>query len=142
MDPNFYRKYECNIECYKLKADKCFRCEKCLLGSVEADSIMYKGGVKTYSGNSSLNTVHTITSLELPVLGNVMCSGEITFYLNNDAYVNVTMGAIVKSNAAILQTLLYQRVGNFVSVEISFSGNNVLLTTSPASICYWVYRGI
>lgn len=146
-DPNFYRKYECNIECYKLKADKAFRCDKCLLGTVEADSVTtdmlaYTGGIKNYTGSFALNTVHTITPALLPPLGNRECNGDITLYLNNDLYVNVTMGAIVKSAGAILQTLLYQRVGNFTSVTMTFSGNNVILTVSPAATCKWIYRGI
>jgi len=148
MDPNFYRKYECNIECYKLKADKCFRCDKCLLGTVEAESatvgsLAYASGIKTYSGSFDvLSTTHTLTPTILPVLGRQSCAGEITFYLNNTLYIGVSMAAIVKSGGAILQTLLYQRVGNFVSVVLSFSGNDVILTVSPAATCRWVYRGI
>lgn len=147
-DPNFYRKYECNIDCYKLKASKNFRCAKCSLGNATADSLsvsklyMEPAGVVTYSGSSSLKGTHTITSSELHVLANTNCNGNITFYLNNDLYVGVAMGVIVKSKGTILQTLIYQKVGNFTSVVISFSGSNVILTTSPASTCKWIFTGI
>lgn len=146
-DPNFYRKYECNIECPKLKATKKFRCAECSLGAATADSLTvgtfnYSGGIKTYTGSSAFATVHTITPTQLPVLGNKECNGEISFYLNNDLYVNVTMACVVKSKNTILQTLIYQRVGNFTSVELTFSGNNLILTISPGGTCKWIYRGI
>lgn len=146
MDPNFYREYDCNIECYKLKASKHLRCGKCTATSIDTDSIsadVYDlSGVKLYSGSSPFGTTHTITSAQLPVLGNAQCNGDITFYLNNDLYVNVSMAVIVKSKGTILQTLLYQNVGNFTSVTLTFSGNNVILTVSPGATCKWVYKGI
>jgi hypothetical protein len=146
-DPNFYREYECNINCPKIKASKIFRCPDCRLGAVTADSltadsISFSGGIAMYTGSSPFGTTHTITPTQLPVLGNRQCNGEITFYLNNDLYVSVTMGAIVKSKNTILQTLLYQKIGNFTSVTLSFSGNNVILTINPGGTCKWVYRGI
>lgn len=146
-DPNFYREYECNIECPKLKASKQLRCGKCTATSIEAGSVSagtytFTNGIKFYTGSLPFGTVHTITPSALPPLGATECAGEMTFYLNNDLYVNVTMGAVVKSRGVMLQTLLYQRVGNFTSVELTFSGNNVILTISPGGTCKWIYRGI
>lgn len=89
-----------------------------------------------------MSTSHTITPAKLPVLGNRECSGSIEFYLNNDVYVNVTMGAIVKAAGTILQTLVYQRLGNFTSVEMTFSGNDIVLTCSPQATCRWTFKGI
>jgi hypothetical protein len=147
-DTNFYRKYECNIHCYKMKASKEFRCAKCEAdeihaGLLEADKLcLTPGNVCMYSGTSPLGTTHTITSTQLPLLANRQCNGSIEFYLNNDLYVNVTMGAIVKANNTILQTLVYQRVGNFTSVEMTPSGNSIILTCNPQAVCKWVFRGI
>jgi hypothetical protein len=147
-DPNFYRKYECNIECYKMKASKKFRCATCELGDAQADSLtteqllLSPGFVSMYTGSFPIGTTHVITPALLPVLGNWSCNGEITLFLNNDIYVNVTMGVIVKATGNILQTLVYQRVGNLTSVEMTFSGNDVTITTSPATTCRWIYRGI
>jgi len=145
-DPNYYREYDCNIECYKMKASKFFRCTKCELGSAKADSLdvatLKIGPIYTYTGSSDFGTTHTITSTQLPLLANAQCNGDVTFYLNNDLYVGVSMGAIVKSKGTILQTLLYQNVGNFTSVALSFSGNNVILTVSPGATCKWIFRGI
>lgn len=147
-DPNFYRKYECNIHCYKMKASKEFRCAKCEAdelhaGTLEVDKLcLTPGNVCMYSGTFPMSTTHTITSTELPLLANRECNGSIEFYLNNDLYVNVTMGAIVKAGGSILQTLLYQRIGNFTSVEMTYSGNDVVLTCNPQATCKWVFRGI
>lgn len=146
-DPNFYRKYECNIECYKMKASKVFRCAKCkaddiTTGLLNAGEFHLSSGVHVYSGSFPLSTTHTITPSMLPSLSNRECSGTIDIYLDNDLYVNVTMGTIVKAAGTILQTLVYQRVGNFASTNMSFSGNNVTITCSPAANCRWVFRGI
>jgi hypothetical protein len=147
-DPNFYRKYECNIECYKMKASKKFRCATCELGDAQADSlttsnlVLSPGLILTYTGLFPLSSTHVLTPTLLPVLGNRECNGEITLYMNNDIYVNVTMAAIVKAAGSILQTLVYQRVGNFTSIDVSFSGNNVTITINPAATCRWIYRGI
>jgi hypothetical protein len=147
-DPNYYRKYECNLETYNIKARTKLRCTSCELGAASADSmncstlLFSKGGISTYSGTSNLATSHAFTSTNLPPLGNRDCNGELTFYLNNDVYVSVSMGIVVKSNNTILQTLVYQRVGNFTTIDLSFSGNTVTLTASPAAVVRWVYRGI
>lgn len=146
MDPNFYRFYECNLDCYKLKAEKEFRCPKCILGSVTASSIdttsLTLNGIHMICGSSPFGTTHTITPTELPLLNNRSMNGEISFYLNNDVYVNVTMGVVVKANGTILQTLVYQRVGNFISVQFTSSGNNLVLTINPGATMKWIYRGI
>jgi hypothetical protein len=100
------------------------------------------GNVLFLNGSMPLSTTHIFTSTNLPVLANNTCNGEISAYLNNGVYVNVTMGVIVKSGGTILQTLVYQRVGNLLSVDMTFSGNTVTLTTNPATTCSWIYRGI
>lgn len=147
-DPNFYRFYESNISCYKMKASKEFRCAKgeadeLHAGTLNADELcLSSGGVCMYSGTFPFSTTHTITPTMLPLLANRQCSGTIEFYLNNDLYVNVTMGAIVKAGDSILQTIVYQRIGNFTTADMTFSGNNVTLTCSPAATCKWVFRGI
>lgn len=147
-DSNFYRKYECNIHCYKIKASKEFRCGKCEADELNADVLttgklcLTPGDICTYSGSFPMGTTHTITSTQLPLLANRQCNGSIEFYLNNDLYVNVTMGAIVKANNAILQTLVFQRIGNFTSVQMTPSGNTVVLTCNPQATVKWVFRGI
>jgi hypothetical protein len=146
MDSNHYRFYECNINCYKFKALKELRCPKCILGEVEATSVetttLTLNGISMICGLFSLGTVHTITSAQLPLLANRSLNGEINFYLNNDVYVNFTMGAVVKAANTVLQTLIYQRVGNFTSVELTTSGGNLVLTVSPAAEVRWMFRGI
>jgi hypothetical protein len=69
-------------------------------------------------------------------------NGDLTLYINNNLYVNVTMGAVVKAGGTILQTIVYQRVGNFVSVDMTYSGNTIIVTTNPASAINWIFRGI
>lgn len=143
-----YRSYECNICCPKLKALKSLECTTCNLGRASAVSLTTGSltfgntGVEMHTGFSPLATTHVFTSTELPPLANRECNGEITFYLNNDLYVNVTMAAVVKSAGAILQTVIYQRVGNYTSVDLTFSGNVVTLTVNPPANCRWIWRGI
>lgn len=145
-DPNFYRKYECNIECYKMKASKVFRCAKCELGEASATSVstpsLTLDQIKFYTGSFPLGTTHTLTSSELPVLGNNDCTGELSFFLFNDRYVATVMAVVAKAKGVILQTLIYQRVGNYNTSALTFSGNTIILTTDPGSICKWMYRGI
>jgi hypothetical protein len=146
MDPNFYRYYECNINCPKLKASKKLRCPECELGAVTATSLSVNSfnmnGVRHYTGSSTLSTTHTITATELPLLANRDMSGEITFYLTNDLYVNVTMAVVVKSAGVITLTQIYQRVGNFTTIDLTASGNTLILTLSPEATMTWIYRGI
>lgn len=148
MDPNNYRFYECNLDCYKLKAEKEFRCPKCYIGSAEINSLTYgtlvttPSYIKIYNGYSALATTHNFTSTQIPSLANRDCNGEFTMFLNNDLYVNVTTAIIVKSANVILQTLVYQRVGNYTTVDMTFSGNTVTVTCSPAAVIRWVYRGM
>ena len=124
MDPNFYRTYECNIQCPKLSATQKFRCPNCKVDTLEADSVtttsFTMNGVETHAGSFPLSTTHVFTSTELPVLANRQCNGEFVFYLNNDLYVGVGMTALVKSAGSILQVLLYQKLRNFTTVNVSF----------------------
>jgi hypothetical protein len=101
------------------------------------------GNVYYLTGSSStLKTIHTISQTELSLLANSSMNGDLTLYINNNLYVNVTMGAVVKAGGTILQTLIYQRVGNFISVDMTYSGNTISITTNPASTINWIFRGI
>lgn len=108
---------------------------------IPTNSYEFLSGVWFYSGSFKMGTTHIITSVELPLLNNSSLSGDITFYLKNGLYVNVTMGAIVKAGGVILQALAYQRVGNYTSVDLTVSGNTIVLTTNPASTVKWLFRG-
>lgn len=133
-----YRKYECNLETYYLKALKGSE-----LANVSVDSLVLSpSGIKTFNGLSVLSTTHTFTSTNLPPLAGSECAGEMTFYMNNSPYVSVNMAIIAKSANTILQTLLYQKVGNFTTTTLTFSGNTITLTCSPAATVTWVFRGI
>jgi hypothetical protein len=148
-DPNYYRFYECNLDCYKLKAEKEFRCPKCMLGEVTTDKVTSKefvlspSYIETHNGFFSMNTTHTFTPAELECLGSRNCSGELTLFLNNDVYASCTLCVVVKAGGVILQTLIYQRVGNYTSISLAASGNNnLILTCDPAAEVRWIFRGI
>lgn len=147
-DPNYYRKYECNLESYNIKALTCLRCPKCELGAAQVDSLSLSSlvnapsGVTTYNGVFPLGTTHVFNSTNLPPLANRECNGELTLFLNNDLYINVTLAIIVKSANTILQALIYQKVGNYTTCDMTFSGNTITVTTSPSAVVRWIYRGI
>lgn len=148
-DYNVYREYECNISCPKMRAKKEFRCPKCYLGDTEierlsvSDHITFQdSNIKMFSGSFPTSTTHTFTPTQLPCLGESECNGELSLYLNNDVYANVTMAAIVRAKSTTIQALIYQRVGNFTSVEMTISGDNVVVTCSPQAKCNWIFRGV
>jgi hypothetical protein len=148
-DPNVYRVYECNISCPKIKGAKELRCPKCQFDAATitdltiSNSLLFSdNGVQMISGSFPTSTTHTFTSTELPCLGEASCNGELSLYLNNDIYANVTMAAIVRAKSVTLQALIYQRVGNFTSVEMAISGNNIVVTCSPQATCKWLFRGV
>lgn len=148
-DYNVYRAFNANISCPKLKATKEFRCPNCMITSATIDDLTISDslafsdtGVKFYSGSFAMSTTHTFTSAELPCLGEEYCNGELSLYLNNDVYANVTMAAIVRAASTNVQALIYQRVGNFTSVEMTISGNDVVVTCSPQATCKWLFRGV
>jgi hypothetical protein len=148
-DPNVYRQYECNIYCPKIKAFKEFRCPNCMMTSATIDNLTISDslafsdtGVKFYSGSFPISTTHTFTSTELPGLGETSCNGELSLYLNNDVYANVTLMVIVRASSTTVQSLIYQRIGNFTSVEATISGNNVVITCNPQATCKWLFRGV
>lgn len=181
-DPNFYRYYDCNIRCPKMKA-RTMRADTLLASSVETNDLdtqslttntleattITAGSINTnaisgdlvidkleadeicstpgdvcfYSGSSSaLASTHTITSSQLPKLANPNLSGTLTLFLQNDVYINTTMAAVVKVKGTISKTLVYQRVGNYDSVDMTSSGNNLVITTSPASWLRWIFMGV
>lgn len=145
----FYRTHECNISAPYVRGVKGVSTSKLQADDVStqsievADAITFTdAGVKIYTGNFPLSATHTFTSSQLPPLGNLAANGELVLYLNNDIYANVSMAALVRAKGTTIQALIYQRVGNFTSVEMSVVGNNVVVTCSPAATCNWMYRGI
>lgn len=179
-DPNFYRYYDCNIQCPKMKA-RTMRADTLLASSIDATDIESQSLTTTnldatsittgsinatsgdltankieateicsspadvcfFSGTSALATTHTITSTQLPHLTNARMSGSLTFYLENDVYINTSMAAIVKTRGTIVQVIIYQRIGNYTTVEIASSGNNqIIITTNPASQLRWIFMGV
>lgn len=134
-DPNFYREYECNLSAPYVRGKKAVKTQR-----VECTSL-YLGNLKLLTGEFPLSTTHTLTPTQLPCLGEKECNGELSLYLNNEAYVNVTMAVIVRAEYTTLQALVYQRVGNFVTVDAKIVDNNVVIATNPASTCTWVFRG-
>ena len=147
-DPRFYREYECNLSAPYVRGTRGVIAPFVKATSVQADSLtansftLGDSGIKFYSGTFPLSTTHTFTSAQLPPLGNQSCNGELTLYFNNDAYVQVAMAALTRAKGVTLQALIYQNVGNFVSVSAAISGANVVVTVSPAATCSWVFRGI
>lgn len=168
MDPNFYRYYDCNLQCPKMKARE-LRCPR--IGNVlyvNDTSVEVKGdllvsgnltvtgdlhisgfvhepsGIRVYNGTLPFATTHYITAAMLPVLNNTYCNGELSLYMNNgDSYANVTLAAIIKVGGVLSQTLVFQRVGNFTSVEMYASGTNAIqILVNPGATIRWIYRGI
>lgn len=139
-DPN-YRWYNCNLQAPRIKCDQ-----------VDATTANFTtfgpNGIRMYSGIKSSSTTHTFTSADIPELANTTMTGELTLYLTNkEANVsNVTMTAITKANSTFPTggTVLYQRVGNFTSVEFTTSDANksITFTISPAAACTWIFRGV
>ena len=147
-DPRFYREHECNLSAPYLRGVRGINTPSLTATTVEATNLTVNGsltlagtGIKSYSGSFPLSTTHTFTSTQLPPLGTESCNGELTLYLNNDAYVNVTMAVITRAKGVTQQALIYQKVGNFATVQSSLSGNNVIFTVSPAATCSWIFRG-
>lgn len=147
-DPFSYREYACNIKAPYIKAYKCLKsprceCDTAQVGTLSVGNIERSGTqIKEITGSFPLSTTHTFTSAQLPCLGETECNGDITLYMNNDVYANVCFGAIVRAKSTNIKALIYQRVGNFDSVDMAISGNNVVVTCSPAATCRWIFRGI
>lgn len=145
-----YREYNCNLGAPYIRAKKALKSTSLQTGAIDASSIDVSGaitanqleladGLKIYSGTSSLNTTHTLT---IPALAKRLCRGEITLYLDNEPYVNLSMMVVVKIGGIMQTPTLYQRVGNYTSVSAVASGDNIIVTTSPASNLTWSFRGI
>ena len=134
-DPCFYREHECNLSAPYIRGKKAVKTPR-----VECKSI-YIGDLKIMTGDFPLSTTHTLTPTQLPCLGEKQCNGELSLYLNNEEYVNVTMAVVVRAKYATLQALVYQRVGNFVTVDAKIVDDNIVIATSPASTCTWVFQG-
>lgn len=146
-DPCFYRYSESNLSAPYMKATKAVKAPLVKATTLEADKLnvtslnMTSAGIVTYTGSFPISTTHTFTSTQLPPLGNQSANGELTLYLNNDTYAQVAMAVVIRTRGATLQALIYQNVGNFTSVASTISGNNVVITVSPAATCSWIYRG-
>jgi hypothetical protein len=146
-DPCFYREHECNISAPYVRGTKAVKAPVVQATTVNAtnvntDSLTFSDtGVQFYTGTFPLGTTHTFTATQIPSLASQSCNGELSLYLNNDVYVNVTMAVITRAKGVTQQALIYQNVGNFTSVVSSISGNNVDFTVSPAATCSWIFRG-
>lgn len=145
-----FREYTCNLEAPYIRAIKALKSTSLETGVIDASSIDVSGtitanqldlanGFKIYSGTSPLNTTHTLT---IPALAKRLCQGEITLYLDNEPYVNLSMMVVVKIGGVTQAPTLYQKIGNYTSVNATTSGNNIIVTTSPASNLVWTFRGI
>ena len=145
-DPCFYREYECNLSAPYVRGWKAVKTPRLEATDVKATDVttshLHMTGISMYAGSFPFGTTFTFTPAILECLGETSCNGELSLYFNNDTYVNVTMAVIVRAKSTTLQALIYQRVGNFVSVESSISGNNVVFTVSPGATCSWIFRGI
>lgn len=147
-DPNFYREYDCNISCPKCRCQTA-RVGKLIAQDVSSDTISVADSITftdcnvvMYTGKFALANTFTFTSTQLPALGKSNANGELTLYLSNDIYANVSMAAFVRAKSTNVQALIYQRVGNFVSVNMTYTNNTIVVTCSPAATCNWLYRGI
>ena len=146
-DPCFYREHECNLSAPYIRGTKAVKtplvsATTVNATNVNASSLTFSGaGVQFYTGSFPLSTTHTFTPTQLPFLANQSCNGELSLYLNNDAYAAVVMAVIVRTKGTTLQNLIYQNVGNFTSVTSSISSGNAVFTVSPAATCSWVFRG-
>lgn len=138
-DP-FYRYYNCFIQCPRIK------CEE-----LEAKRITQQGeyspsGITVYNGWFPVSSTFTFTTVEIPLLANSTCNGELTLYLNDNAggIANVSLIYVIKVNGTISSSasLVAQRYGNMNDVSLSVSGNTVIISVSPATECRWMYRGV
>lgn len=139
-DPN-YRWYNCNIQAPRIKCDQ--------LDATKVNAVtLGQNGISMYSGFKSSSTTHVFSVTDIPSLDLDNMSGELSLYLLNTAanVSNVTMSGITRVNDTFPTggTVIYQRIGNFTSVELSFSSANktVTFTVSPAAECRWFYRGV
>jgi hypothetical protein len=146
-DPCFYREYESNLSAPYVRGTKALKAPTVQATTVNATSLnansltLADSGIEFYSGSFPNSATHTFTSTQIPSLASDSCNGELSLYLNNDAYVGVAMAVVVRAKNVTLQNLLYQKVGNFTSIEASISGNDLVFTVSPAATCSWFFRG-
>lgn len=136
-----YRWYNCNIQCPKMKCDE--------IDATTANFTTFgPNGIHMYSGVKGSSTTHTFTSADIPELSNTTMTGELTLYLKNTVanVANVTMTGITRAGNTFPAngTALYQRIGNFTSVEFTTSDANktITYTVNPAAECTWIFRGV
>lgn len=151
MDPRVFRYYECNLEAPYVKADKkligdveggAITASSVTTDSLDVKELHLSGSILMYSGEFPPSTTHILTSTEIPPLGNKTSAGELTFILDSQNYINISMGAYAMTEGQVLTSVVYQRIGNFESVNLTGSGRTLALTISPSARCRWIFRGI
>ena len=136
-----YRWYNCNIQAPRIKCDQ-------LDATTINVATLGDDGISTHSGYKASSTTHVFSSSDIPSLDQQNMAGELSLYLlNTSANVsNVTMSGITRVNYSFPTggVVIYQRIGNFTSVEVAFNNttNPVTYTCDPAAECRWFYRGI
>lgn len=134
-DPN-YRWYNCNLQAPKIK---CNQLDAAVVNAVQVGN----NGPKVYAGYKPMASVHNWTSYDIPSLAMSDMAGELTiYYLNTGGTLsNVTMSHITRNGGLFQQTNIYQRTGNFTSIDMTSTSDSVQVTISPAAECKWFYRG-
>lgn len=128
-DPNFYRFYECNIQCPKMKARE-IRCSRLIIDQC----------VQSYGGCDSNVSRYYITSDDLPPLnGNI--SGRLIVYMRDSqkgGYVEVYLSFI---NGALAITPISTMIFN-ASTSLSISGGRILVDLGSVGDIAWKYNGL
>ena len=137
-DNHIYRRYTCNIEAPYIKC-------KQLIQTSPASTLF-----QTYEGYDGLATVHTITSSQLPILSGKDWTGEFNCYLSNNPNLprrqQIIMTVIQNITGNPTTIVVYQTIGNLVSSSVTTnstitSTGNLIITTSPATVLRWSFKG-
>lgn len=146
-NPN-YRYYNCNLQAPKVL------CNELTTTNLNENGLTVSPSrILRYNGVSTQKSTHVFTPIEIPSLGKSVMSGTLTMYLVNDVSgeSNVSLAMISKTTNlklgnSPLNVLLYQRYGNFTTVEIpaptSTQTTTFQVNVSPPAIIYWRYEGL
>lgn len=134
----WYRYFNCNIQCPRVKTDILTTSKIDLPGGIEFGQVLME------TGDAGFGNAFSISPETLSLTNSC---GELTCYIRNDASgdVSVVMIAVAKSNGVIATPTVYQRVGTFglvTSSVLSTTTVRVILPTGFQGRCYWVWRGI
>lgn len=143
-----YRYYNCNLQAPKVQCNELTTSEW-----NENGVVLNPSKIIHYNGVSTQKSQHLFTQLEIPSLANAVMSGTFTMFLMNDSSgeSNVSLALISKTTNLklgnnALNVLLYQRFGNFTSVEIptptSTQTTSFQVNVSPPATIYWRYEGL